>query len=186
MQLSIEQLELCFPNSTDKLRGQFLSPINATLRKYEIDNRDRVSAFLAQVAWESGELRYVQEIATGSNYDNRSDLGNTKPEALEIARHHNTTPGRFWKGHGLIQITGYYNHLLVSQDLKIDAVNDPLILTKPLYAALCSGWFWDRYRCNPMADDRRFNLITRTVNGGLNHLEERKQYYLNNLKVLNG
>lgn len=186
MQLTLEQLEMMIPLASDKTRMKFLMPINYTLRKYEINTRLRVAAFLAQITHESGSLHYVSELADGSNYNNRKDLGNTDPNAIEIAKLHDVEVGPFYKGHGLIQITGYYNHKAVSDALGIDAVNNPTILCTPQYAALSAGWFWNRNNLNDLADRGRFTSITRVINGGTNGIEDRKRWYKNNLEVLEG
>jgi putative chitinase len=35
--------------------------------------------FLAQLGYESSELRHVQEVASGSAYEGRRDVGNSEP-----------------------------------------------------------------------------------------------------------
>lgn len=184
MNLTLEMLESMIPLASDKNRMKFLMPLNYTLAQYEIDTIPRVASFLAQITHESGSLHYVEEIASGSAYNNRSDLGNTLPEALEIAKLHDTEVGKFYKGHGLIQITGYSNHLAVSRALGIDAVNNPTILCKPQYAALSAGWFWNKHKLNEFADQDRFTAMTKVINGGTNGIIDRKRWYRNNLEVL--
>jgi putative chitinase len=184
MQLTLEQLEQMVPAASDKKRLLFLMPINYTLREFHINTRLRVAAFMAQITHESGSLHYVEEIADGTAYNNRSDLGNTRPEAIEIARLHDIPVGTLYKGHGLIQITGYDNHWKVGEALGIAAAYEPKLLCKPQYAARSAGWFWNKHGCNYLADQDRFTAITKTINGGLNGQEERLALYRNNLKVL--
>ena len=57
------------------------------------------AGFLAQLAHESGQLRYMEEIASGSAYEGRRDLGNTQPG-----------DGVRFKGRGPIQLTGRSNY----------------------------------------------------------------------------
>ena len=59
---------------------------------------------VAQLGHESGGLRYQEEIADGSAYENRADLKNTQPG-----------DGRRFKGHGWVQTTGRGNHEAVSR-----------------------------------------------------------------------
>lgn len=56
----------------------FLVPLNNAMTEFGIDTPARQAAFLAQVAHESGSLRYVREIADGSAYEDRADRGNTE------------------------------------------------------------------------------------------------------------
>lgn len=102
--------------------AKWVDSINVAMDKYEINTPLRVAHFLAQVGHESARLVYVREIASGKAYNGREDLGNTRKEALDIAKANDTTPGEFWKGHGLIQITGFANHRLCGIDLGVDAV----------------------------------------------------------------
>ena len=68
--------------------------------------KNRLAAFLMNVAKESGELYYVEEIADGWDYEWREDLGNTQQG-----------DGPRYKGHGYIQTTGRLNHRKVGKAL---------------------------------------------------------------------
>jgi putative chitinase len=152
--------------------------------EFEINNVKRKSAFLAQVSHESGGFRYVEEIASGEAYDYRADLGNTKSEAVDVARRNGTTAGKWFKGHGVIQITGYYNHRDCGIALNLDLVRYPRLLVEPINACRSAAWFWDSRKLNPLADNSEFKKITKLINGGYNGLEDRTNYYLRALKIL--
>lgn len=172
--------------------ARFIEPINATLDEYNIDTTRRRSAFLAQIAHESGSLRYVCELASGAAYDNRADLGNTRPEAIHIAAMHGTSPGRFWRGHGLIQITGFTNHGLCGLALGADFTNQPELLELPIYAARSAGWFWQVNDIARFADADDFDGVCDAVNrghktvkyGDANGFKERLAFYQRALEVL--
>lgn len=182
--LTDSQLERIMPRTSLGTRSSHLPYLNLAMPEFEINTVARVSMFLAHLAHESGELRWMQEIASGSAYDNRSDLGNTKPEAIRIAKAHNTTTGRFFKGHGPIQVTGYDNHVEMARELGIDCVNDPLLLTRPQYGFRAAGVFWSRRGLNEIADRGEFRRGTKKVNGGVNGLDERVEYWFRALRVL--
>lgn len=147
-------------------RVEILYPyIVETLERYEINTKLRICHYLAQVLHESGCLRYLEEIANGSAYEGRKDLGNTEPGY-----------GRKYKGYGLIQVTGYYNFCLVSKALRKDFINNPKLLGEPRWAALSSGWYWDRKKLNILADKDDIKSITKIVNGGLNGYIERRNW----------
>lgn len=83
MILTLAQLQRIMPASTQA--SLFLEPLNAAMQEFGIDTRLRMAAFLAQIGHESGQFRFMEELASGAAYDNRADLGNTNPEAIRIA-----------------------------------------------------------------------------------------------------
>lgn len=140
-------------------------PLGEAMDEFDISTPARQAAFIAQIAHESGELQYVRELDDGLAYNGRSDLGNTEPEALIAAELRGTTPGPFYKGHGLIQITGFYNHKRCGEALGIDLVNEPDLLEKPEYASRGSAWFWYDRGLNELADAGDFETISVKING---------------------
>jgi putative chitinase len=173
MILTKEHLKFLVPYSSLKDREKFLDPLNETINRYNINTPLRLAAFIAQIAHESGSLHYVEELASGSAYEYRRDLGNLEPEALKAAHSKGRTTGPFYKGYGLIQITGYYNHKSCGLALGYDGVNEPEKLKEPLYAALSAGWFWDCHHLNDFADIGDFKQITLRINGGLTNYKAR-------------
>ena len=57
---------------------EYLNNINAALIEGQINTCLRKSAFLAQLAHESLQLVYMEELASGAAYEGRKDLGNTQ------------------------------------------------------------------------------------------------------------
>lgn len=163
-----EQLLEIMPAAKDRA-GTYCKWLNIAMSAYDIDTPARQAAFLAQVAHESGSLRYTAEIASGKAYEGRSDLGNTQPG-----------DGVKFKGHGLLQITGRSNHAACSQGLfgneKV-LVSSPDALSSPLLACLSAAWFWNSKGLNALADAGDFTRITRRINGGLNGLDQRREFW---------
>lgn len=174
--VTLDQLKKIIPYAGPRA-GVFLVPLNEAMGEFGINTPARQAAFLAQVAHETVSLRYVSEIASGMDYNGRADLGNTKPEAIAIARRHGSTPGPWWKGHGLIQITGYDNHLDCGTALGLDLLNEPTLLEVPRNAARSAAWFWQTHGLNELADTGNFERITRRINGGLNGHTERLAFW---------
>ena len=145
--------------------------------KGDIKTPDRIAAFLAHLAHESGEYRYMQELADGWAYEGRADLGNVQPG-----------DGPRFKGHGPIQITGRDNHRACGQALGLDLESDPTLLTRPEYGTAAAVWFWTqgngKIDLNLLADRGWFKTITRVINGGYNGLSERRQYWDRNRALL--
>lgn len=163
--VTLAQLKKIMPHA-GKRAEVFLVPLNDAMDEFGIDTPARQAAFLAQVCHESGSLAYVSEIASGLAYNGRKDLGNTKPEAVAAAARHGSTPGPWWKGHGLIQVTGYDNHVECGTALGLDLVNEPRLLELPLHAARSAAWFWQRHGLNKWADAGDFDGASDVINRG--------------------
>lgn len=162
--MSPEELKRCMPYASAGNCQRFAQPITDTMSEFGIDTPMRQAYFLAQLAHESGSLRYVQEIASGGAYEGRKDLGNN-----EIG------DGIMYKGRGLIQITGRNNYQRVAESLGIDCLNNPALLEEPVNAARSAGWFWATHNLNSSADANDIRANTRIINGGYNGLNDRME-----------
>lgn len=186
--VTMEDLRAICPQASGAHLQRFVEPLNAAMAEYGIDNPARQAAFLAQVAHESMGFAHARELwgptPAQAKYDQRADLGNTRPEAIAAAARHGATPGKFFAGHGLIQTTGYFNHCKARDALGVDCVSNPELLCEPELAARSAGLFWKAHGLNEVADAGDFERITRIVNGGLNGLDERIAYYERALEAL--
>ena len=168
--VTINQLYNIMPNGKKRI-DPFVEPLNAALREFNISTPARQAAFIAQIAHESGEFKYVRELASGAAYDTgrlAARLGNT-PQA--------DGDGQKYKGRGLIQITGLSNYIACGKALGIDLINAPELLEQPINAARSAAWFWSVHGLNELADAGDFVGITKRINGGTNGLEDRKVYW---------
>lgn len=161
-----------------------------TCAKFRITSPAAQLCFLAQVSHESGSFFYTEELASGTAYEGRKDLGNVLPG-----------DGVKYKGRGFIQITGHANYHAVGQALGADFINNPTLLgaknieacspDQLKYAALSAGWFWSKTGLTALADridlnksiDEEPNLdvfkeITRKINGGYNGLPDRLHKFM--------
>jgi putative chitinase len=171
--LLLAELKLIMPFA-GKRAALYLDFLNQTCQEYNIISPLRQAAFLAQLAHESGSLRYVKELASGEAYEGRLDLGNTE-----------VGDGVRYKGRGFIQITGRANYKACGDALGLDLLTHPELLEQPLQACLSAGWFWKSRGLNELADVKNFRKITKLINGGYNGYEDRLKYYNIALKVLN-
>ena len=165
MALTLDQLKIIMPRS-GKRAELFVLYLDQAMIEFGIDTPKRMVAFLATLCVESGQLVYMEELASGAAYDGRVDLGNTKSEALAIAAQHGSTPGRWWKGHGPIQITGYDNHRVCGGELRLDLLHNPQFLTQPEHGCRSAGWFWKRNNLNKWADTEDWDGVRDVVNRG--------------------
>lgn len=158
----------------------FFSPLCSAMAEFEISTTARQAAFLAQIGHESGQFRYVCELASGADYDTgpkAKALGNT-PEA--------DGDGERYKGRGLIQITGHDNYLKCSVALFNDdrLLQFPELLEDPENACRSAGWFWKARGLNELADAGNFLRITKIINGGTNGYANRSGLYVKAKEVL--
>lgn len=160
------ETRLLFPYATSINIDKFCQPLTDTMQRFEINTPKRIAAFVAQLAHESGSLKYVREIASGNAYEGRKDLGNTQ-----------TGDGPRFKGRGLIQLTGRANYQKASEFFQVDFVANPELVETPHYAAMIAGWYWHRHNLNQLADIRDFRKITRIINGGYNGMADRQKHY---------
>ena len=147
----------------------------ATMRRFDITSKRRAAAWLGNVAKESGELLYTEEIHDGSNYENRLDLGNTQPG-----------DGVRFKGRGYIQITGRANYTKIAQALGIACVAQPDILKRMPYRWTTAGFYWKNMSSlgdlNVIADKGTFEQTVLGVRGGPD--PERRVYFDRAMDVL--
>jgi putative chitinase len=124
-----------------------------------INTRERLAAFLAQIAHESGALRYTLELADGWAYEGRANLGNTQ-----------AGDGPRYRGRGLLQITGRDNYRRTARrmaDLGApDFEAEPDTLLEPRWAMLSAADWWHAHGCNELADRGALRGIGRLINRG--------------------
>ena len=85
-----------------------------------------------------------------------------------------------FKGRGLIQLTGRSNYQAYGEHIHKNLTNggNPEIISDNVeYSADVAGWFWDKKGLNKHADNDDLLTITRRVNGGINGLEDRREYF---------
>lgn len=165
--------------------------------RYAINNPWRLAGFIAQVGHESGGFVYTKELwgptPAQKRYGERADLGNTSIDAIRAAAAAGVPDvGLFYRGHGLIQITGYYNHLTCGEALGIDCVNNPEQLAIDKYAALSAAWYWYTHGLNILADkgdnlamSRAINLGSATSTRTPNGMADRDERYSRAKKAFN-
>jgi putative chitinase len=179
--LTDAQLKAIMPNMPAARRVLFLPALNQTMQTYTIHNQRRTAAFLGQLAHESGEFRFMEEIwgptAQQKRYEPPSDLatrlGNTQPG-----------DGKRYKGRGPIQITGRANYKRYGDLLGLNLVTQPELVATPGVGLSAAGMFWRTNGLNALAELGDYREITRRINGGFNGWEERLRYYELAKKVL--
>lgn len=165
--MDAEILGAIFRNAKPLRVVEFAPAITSVMEEREIDTPLRQAHFLAQIGHESGELRWLEEIANGSAYEGRKDLGNTQ-----------RGDGRRFKGRGLIQLTGRANYTQYARNVGREAeiLSNPALVSED--QNLCvdvAGWYWTTRNLNKWADRDDLRAVTKRVNGGYRGYNDRQR-----------
>jgi predicted chitinase/uncharacterized membrane protein YeaQ/YmgE (transglycosylase-associated protein family) len=150
-----------------KMSDQQFNDLNSCLQRFEINTVPRIRHFLSQTAHESGGLRWMEELASGSAYEGRRNLGNTSPG-----------DGRKYKGAGVIQLTGRHNYQKFADFIKDQNVMQGHSYVAQVYPFNSAGFWWKNNNMNALCDrGGTVKEVTKKVNGGYNGLSDRQRYY---------
>jgi putative chitinase len=164
---SEEKLAVVLPLALESRIATFYDPLVQGMTAYGITSPLQMAHFLAQIGLESGNFLYTEELASGTAYEGRVDLGNTQPG-----------DGVRYKGRGLIQLTGRANYTAFSHDTGRDYLAQPgLLASDPLVAVDAACWFWQDRGLGPLAERDDVKAVTKRINGLADgphtHLDER-------------
>lgn len=175
--LTGEQLHVIMPALPAAKREACLPFLQEALAEFAIESPARTAAFLAQLAHESGQLRFMEEIWGPTAAQRRYEPVSTLATKLG-----NSAPGdgKRYKGRGPIQVTGRANYRRYGDLLGVDLEARPELAARAELAFRIAGLFWSRNGLNELADEASsvaFRTITRRINGGVNGLADRERFY---------
>lgn len=188
---------------SDALRDAWYPHITAAMAKFGITNALRQSQFLAQTGHESAGFQKLEEGLNYRYGVLLAKFGKriTQAEAMKYGRVDggpnahpadqkmianiiyanrngngdvNSGDGYRYRGRGLIQITGKANYAALVDELGIDIVAQPDLLTGYKMAAASAAAWWKAHGLNEIADSDDVTRITRIINGGTYGLDDRK------------
>lgn len=122
--VNVEKLIRAIPEGYRSHARKHWPSIVAEAQKQGIKDKGALAYILATTVHESGAGKYMEEIASGSAYEGRSDLGNNRPG-----------DGVRFKGRGYVQITGRNNYTNWGKKLGINLVGNPELAERPEIAA---------------------------------------------------
>ena len=202
MELTQEQLQQIIPKN--QYVSYWYTALQQLLPQYEINTPDRIAAFLAQCAHESGGFVFIKE---NLNYRWQS-LRKVFPKYFPtdaLAQQYEKQPqkianrvyanrmgngpeesGDGWRfcGRGLIQVTGRDNYSWFAASLQISPEEASEYMETFEGAAQSACWFWESNNLNQWADKQDILTLTKRINGGTIGLEDRKKHYEHCLHVL--
>jgi putative chitinase len=198
MQITQEQLGSCIGNNP--YLDHWTDALNKILPDYGIDTPQRVAAFIAQCAHESGNFTALHEnlnyraaslrkvfpkyFPTDALAEQYASLPN-KAEAIANRIYANrmgngpeeSGDGFRYCGRGLIQLTGQQNYQNFADSIEtpLDQIPDFLQTFEGAVQSAC--WFWENNNLNQYADKDDILTMTKRINGGTIGLEDRKKHY---------
>lgn len=203
--LTREQLAQLLPGNP--YLDHWYHALEQALPDYDINTPQRVAAFIAQCAHESGGFRalkenlnykavtlrkifpkYFPDDATANYY---ASLPN-KQEAIANRVYGNrmgngdeaSGDGFRYCGRGLIQLTGKNNYQNFADSIETPVEDIPEFLATFEGAVQSACWFWEANNLNQWADNNDILTLTKRINGGTIGLEDRKKHYEHALHVL--
>ena len=159
--ITLDQLK-AFGVSKKKAEEYFES-LNKTLQDYKIDTDLKIIHFLAQIIHESISLT-----ATSERGKKDSDYNG-------------------FKGRGFMQLTGKNNYEeyedYEGENFTSSTLNKQKLENAP-YAIRSAGWFWTiNAKLNELAEENDFIFITKKINGGYNHFDDRLKILKKGFKI---
>lgn len=205
MELTLDQLKQLIPGN--KYVTYWHNALTQLLPDYEINTPERIAAFIAQCAHESGNFTALKE-----NLNYRAEtLRRLFPKYFpndDIARDYASRPnkqeaianriyanrmgngpeasgdGYRYRGRGLIQLTGKENYSWFAASLEISVEEASEYLETFEGAAQSACWFWETNKLNQWADKGDIVTLTKRINGGTIGLDDRIKHYKHALHVL--
>lgn len=145
-----------------------------TFKKYNITTPLRIAHFLAQITTETGNFKWLVELGNKA-YFNKYDIQFNPKKAKELGNIYKGD-GYKYRARGFMHLTGRGNYQAYKNYSKIDVVTNPDLAARIDIALDIAGWFWQKNNINVLADKDDVLGVTKKVNGGTNHLTERKTY----------
>lgn len=205
MELTLDQLKQLLPKNP--YVSYWYDALCQLLPDYEINTPQRIAAFMAQCAHESGgftalkeNLNYravtlrkifpkyfpTDEIANYyANLPNKQEAIANKVYANRMGNGDEASgDGYRYCGRGLIQLTGKDNYSWFAASLGITPDEASEYLQTFEGAAQSACWFWESNNLNQWADKGDILTLTKRINGGTIGLDDRIRHYQHALHVL--
>lgn len=149
------------------LSEALLFDLNRCCKKFGITTPARIKHFIAQCSHESSLGVNTKEFINGEVYNNRGDIGNIYPG-----------DGPRFKGGGYIKLFGRTNYQAFSNFIGDQFVMQGVDYVVANYPWTSASFWWFTNGMNALCDrDVSVDAITLRVNGGIEGLESRRDYY---------
>jgi putative chitinase len=204
MELTKQHLQQLLPKNP--YIDQWYHALSQLLPDYEINTPQRIAAFMAQCAHESGGFTALKENLNYRavtlrkifpKYFPNDEIANqyaslpNKQEAIANKVYANrmgngdeaSGDGFRYCGRGLIQLTGKDNYTWFAASIGITPDEASEYLQTFEGAAQSACWFWETNNLNACADAGDIKLMTKKINGGYIGLDDRIAHYQHALQI---
>ena len=200
MEIRQDQLQQILPGNP--YVEHWCEALNKILPDYDISTPQRVAAFLAQTAHESGgytalheNLNYTAQslCRVWPSHFNESIANDYAHNPEKIANrayagrmgNGDEASGDGWNfcGRGLLQVTGRNNYQAFADSLQMNVNDVPAFLQTFEGAVQSACWFWENNNLNQYADNGDFVTMTKKINGGTLGLDDRTARYQHAMQV---
>jgi putative chitinase len=202
--LSLDQLKQIVPGNP--YIDHWYEALCEILPDYDINTPQRIAAFLAQCAHESGGFKAIKEnlnyrpetllklfgkyfdMPTAQQYcalPNKQEAIANRIYANRMGNGPESSgDGYRYCGRGLIQLTGKDNYTRYAQSTEqsVEEASEHLTTFEGCVQSAC--WFWEANNLNQYADSGDILTMTKRINGGTIGLEDRQKHYAHALHVL--
>lgn len=127
------------------------------------DDIEAVRDLMANILHETGNMRWLRELASGWAYEGRSDLGNTQPG-----------DGPRFKGAGILQLTGRYNYSRLAKALGDNRVMEGVDYVATTYPFMSAKTWIEENDLLRISQTQGFDAVCRRINGGWNGISDRR------------
>lgn len=177
--------------------------LDSILPEYDINTPQRVAAFLAQCAHESGGFvflkenlnykaaslrkvfpKYFPDDAIAAAYANKPEMIANRVYANRMGNgDEHSGDGFKYCGRGLIQLTGKDNYTFFAASIEVPVEEASEYLQTFEGAVQSACFFWDQNNLNQWADKGDILTLTKRINGGTIGLEDRIKHYEHALHI---
>ena len=173
--LSEDELKSIMPRVPATKASSFAALLTTEMNGGAIETCCRQAAFLAQVAYESSDLNWFQEMGSGKGYEGRKDLGNN-----------NQGDGVKYKGRGPLQIVGRSTYRSASRVLGTNIEQTPKLVEDPNLGFKVAVWYWNSLSLSTMSDcsQGNFEKITKKLSPNMTGKEGRASKFATAKAVL--